>query len=64
MPARRDTYRYTLRSPSGKILYRGITNDPSRRAAEHKNEGRSGQMHVEGPVVSRETALKWERQSK
>ena len=60
--AKRDTYRYTLRSPKGKILYRGITNDPERRAAEHKNDGKPGTLRVEGPVVSRETARDWEKE--
>ena len=57
----RDTYRYTLRN-DGKILYHGITNDPERRAAEHKRDGKPGEMHIEGPRVTRDSALKWERE--
>ncbi len=58
--APRNTTRYTLRK-GNKVLYRGITNDPKRRAAEHKQAGKSGTMRTEGPKVTRESALEWER---
>ena len=58
--SKRDTYRYTLRD-GNRIVYRGITGDPDRRAAEHKTAGKPGKMRIEGPRVSRETALDWER---
>ena len=56
----RDTYRYTLRGSNNEILYYGITNNPKRRAAEHKAAGNPGKMRIEGPRVTRATALKWE----
>lgn len=59
--AKRDTSRYTLRDKKGRVQYRGITNDPARRAAEHKRAGRRGKMRVEGPKVTRDSALNWER---
>ena len=58
--ARRSTSRYTLRQ-GNKITYRGITNNPKRRASEHKQAGRSGKMRIEGPKVTRKSALEWER---
>lgn len=61
MPGERDTYRYTLRV-NGRPVYYGITNDPERRAAEHKRDGNPGEMHIEGPRVTRESALAWERE--
>ena len=62
MAAPRDTYRYTLRQ-GNKIVYRGITSDPERRASEHKSNGQPGKMHIEGPRVTRERALRWEREN-
>lgn len=56
----RDHYRYTLRGRNNEILYYGITKDPKRRAAEHKADGKPGKMRIEGPRVTRATALKWE----
>ena len=56
----RDTTRYTLRE-GNRITYRGITNDPERRAAEHIRDGRRGAMRIEGPKVTRESALAWEQ---
>ena len=32
---------YTLRGKNGKIDYVGTTNNPGRRAGEHKSEGKS-----------------------
>ena len=54
-----DTYRY--RYPDG---YAGVTNDPNRRAGEHKRAGRKGNMKVVGPRVTRQSALGWERDQK
>lgn len=61
--AKRDTYRYTLRT-GNRITYRGITNNPKRRAGEHERAGRPGKMRIEGPRVTRRSALAWERRSK
>ena len=57
----RDTYRYIIRA-HGREVYHGITNDPERRAAEHKRAGMGGVMHIQGPRVTRESALRWERE--
>ncbi len=56
----RDTYRYTIRE-GNRIRYIGITDNPKRRAAEHTLKDIPGDMRVEGPRVSRETAEAWER---
>ena len=58
--AKRNTYRYTLRE-GNQIRYRGITNDPARRADEHRRDGKPGKMRIEGPRVTRRSALEWER---
>ena len=55
--APRDSHRYTLRD-GNKISYFGITMDPKRREAEHQRSGKTGKMRVEGPAVSRESALR------
>ena len=53
---------YTLRGRNGRVRYFGVTNNPSRRAAQHKHDGKTGKMHVEKTYVKRTDALKWERQ--
>ena len=58
--ANRNTYRYTLRN-GNRITYRGITNNPERRASEHRSAGKTGKMRIEGPRVTRNSALEWER---
>ena len=52
---------YTLRGRNGRIKYVGVTNNPGRRAAEHRKSGKAGKMKVEGTHRSRTSALKWER---
>ena len=54
--AKPNTYRY--RYPDG---YAGVTNNPRRRAGEHKRAGRRGKMKIVGRRVTRESALRWER---
>ena len=51
---------YTLRGPNNKIEYVGITNNPERRAAEHKREGKPGDLKVETRKMSRSKAHDWE----
>ena len=53
---------YTLRGRNGRIRYFGVTGNPSRRAAQHKRDGKTGKMRVETTHVNRTAALKWERQ--
>ena len=59
--ARRDTARYTIRDSRGRIQKFGITNRPARRARENARDGVKGKMRIEGPRVTRDYALKWER---
>jgi len=63
MAKARDYHRYELKRGK-KVVYRGITNDPERREAEHRQEGKNfTHMHIIGPAVTKETAQKWEEQS-
>jgi len=62
MGKKRDTSRYELRDKR-KIVYVGRTDDPERRAEEHKEEGkRFTSVNVVGPKVTEETAEQWEEQ--
>ena len=60
MAARRRTFRYTMRS-GGRVQKYGVTNNPTRRASENRRAGVRGQMRIEGPPVTRRSALGWER---
>ncbi len=55
----RDTYRYLLRDGRDIVQY-GISNNPEARVNEHSKKRFTG-MTVVGPVVTRESALEWER---
>ena len=59
--AERDTYKYQLKK-GGKIVHRGITNDLNRREAEHQKQFPGTKLEQKGGRVTRESALKWERQ--
>ena len=59
--ARRNTSRYTVRDSRGRIKKFGITSNPVRRARENARDGVRGQMRIEGPRVTRDSALRWER---
>ena len=59
--AERDTYKYHLKK-GGKIVHRGITNDLNRREAEHQEDFPGTKLHQVDRRVTRESALKWERQ--
>lgn len=56
----RDTHRYHF-IQGGKIVHRGITNDLDRREAEHQSTFGGGWIKQIGPAVTRNSALKWER---
>lgn len=62
MARRRNYYRYELKQDH-KLVYVGITNNPTRREIEHSKEGkRFTKMAVVGPVVTKKTAEKWEEE--
>ena len=52
---------YALEEGKGRITYYGVTNDPSRRATEHKRDGKRGKLKVETRPMSRAAARRWER---
>ena len=58
---RRNVRGYTLRGRNGRVNYVGVTNNPRRRASEHRTEGKSGTMRVETRPMSREFARSWEK---
>ena len=60
---KRRYHRYELKQ-NRRVVYRGITEDPDRRATEHKQQGkRFTRMIIVGPAVSKESAEKWEEES-
>ncbi len=56
----RDTHRYILREGRDIVMY-GITYDLDAREAEHQRDHPRAVMTVDGPAVTREAALAWER---
>lgn len=62
MGNKRDTYKYHVKV-SGKIIYRGITNDLERRGAEHKARWPNSHIVQVGRRTTRERASDWERRS-
>ena len=59
--AERTTYKYLLKK-GGKTVHRGITNDLNRREAEHQVRFPGTRIEQKGHRVTRESALKWERE--
>ena len=57
---RRPVRGYTIRGRSGKVKYVGITNNPGRRAVQHRRSGKRGQLQVETSGMSRGKARRWE----
>ena len=57
----RPVWGYTLRGRNGRVRYVGLTNNPSRRAAQHRRDGKTGRMTLEARHVRRSVALNWER---
>ena len=51
---------YTLLGRNGKVEHVGITNNPSRRSAQHESSGKSGRMSVETSGMPRRSARRWE----
>ncbi len=56
----RDTYRYTLREGRYIVMY-GVAVDPDPREAEHRRNHPRAVLTIEGPAVTAEAALAWER---
>ena len=59
--AERDTYKYQLKQ-GRKTIYMGITYDLKRREAQHQMKYPGSVIEQVGRRVSREAALKWERE--
>ena len=61
MPTRRDTYKYHFKL-GHKIVHTGITHDPERREAEHKQKRGWSKGHIlqVGLRTTRKAALQWE----
>ena len=57
---RRPVRGYTLRDRRGRVTYVGITNNPRRRASQHRSSGKRGRLRVETGAMSRGTARRWE----
>lgn len=59
--AERDTHKYQLKK-GHKVVHRGITYDLARREAEHQERFPDSHIRQVGRKVTREAALKWERE--
>lgn len=62
MSRERETFRYVLRDGRDIVQY-GVTDDPETRELEHQRNHNNDDLKltVEGPAVTRESALAWER---
>ena len=60
MKERRDTYKYQVKVGK-KIIYRGITKDLDRRAAEHKARRPDSHIVQVGRRTTRDGAREWQR---
>jgi len=58
--AKRDTVNYTLRR-GRKVVYKGITKNPKKRASDHKRSGKKFTSMTTSVKVSRKTAMKREK---
>jgi predicted GIY-YIG superfamily endonuclease len=56
----RDTYKYHLKT-GRRVIYRGITNNLSRREQEHQTEYPGSKIKQIGRRTTHEAALEWER---
>ena len=50
---------YTIRGRGRRVKYVGITNNPRRRAAQHRRSGKRG-LRVETGGMSKGEARRWE----
>ena len=51
---------YVIRGRGGRTNYVGITNNPRRRAAEHRRSGKRGRLQVVTGGMPRGKARRWE----
>jgi predicted GIY-YIG superfamily endonuclease len=58
--AERNTYKYHLKQ-GHKTVHKGITYDLERREAQHQEQYPSSTIKQVGRLVTRDAALKWER---
>ncbi len=61
MAAERDTYKYHLKKAK-IVVHRGITYDLERREAQHQEQFPGSRIQQVGRRITREAALKWERE--
>lgn len=57
--ANRNTYKYEL-TRGNRVVYVGITNDPSRREAEHRQDKDFTTMRIVGRPSTLDGASQWE----
>jgi len=57
--ANRDTYKYEL-TRGNRVVYVGITNDPTRREAEHHQDKDFTTMRIVGRPSTLDGASQWE----
>ena len=57
--AKRNTYKYELKR-GNEVVYAGITNNPARREAEHRQDKDFNKMTIVGKPCSRLRAEQWE----
>mgnify|MGYP000027324510 FL=1 len=57
--SKRNTYKYEL-TKGNKVVYVGITNNPGRREAEHRQNKNFDKMKIVGNVSTLAGASQWE----
>lgn len=57
--SKRNTYKYEL-TKGNKVVYIGITNNPERREAEHRQNKNFDKMKIVGNVSTLDGASQWE----
>ena len=57
--SKRNTYKYEL-TKGNKVVYVGLTNNPGRREAEHRQNKNFDKMKIVGNVSTLDGASQWE----
>lgn len=57
---KRNVFGYKLTGRRGRTHYVGITNNPRRRAAQHKAAGKTGRLRASTRKMTRQSARRWE----